>query len=740
MAESDSSAPRLAMIGIVCVSLFASLLVRLWYLQMIDTSSQQLLANGVNLRVVHTEGTRGRILDRNGKVLVDNRISIVVEIDRTRIKANSAVQRTNEFDDLAQVLTSFKFPTKGPVIQDRYDDKRYGPLELVPIQSDVTADVELYLAEHAERFPGVVVRRVAVRTYPYGKLAAHIVGYVGQINDKELANKEEQLGRANDPSRPKTDREHRTYAGGDEIGKSGVEATYESDLRGVPSDKTIQVDARGDYVRTVTEASPAGGDDVWLSIDIDLQALAEQRLGDRLSGLRNTVGKDGRPLNAPQGSVVILDPQNGSIMAMASFPTYDPSQLVNGIDSQLWDRLNDKSAGQPLFNWALQGTYAPGSTFKLFSGTAGLESGFLGTGSNVYQDGGSYKVTNCKGGKCEFRNSGGNRYGQVDISRALTVSSDVFFYWIGDQLWQGRDRFGEDAIQKVAATYGLGTATGVALPGEGDGRLPTPAMRREQNQKNPKAFPNSNWYAGDNLNTSIGQGDVLVTPLQLADAYATFANGGTRYQPLIVSKVTRPKDLGLDPRDPDNYELVRTEDPKVVGNVTYTGDHYQRLLTGLQGVVTNGSGTANSAWAANRTAWPMAGKTGTAQVNGKADTSVFVAFGPSPAAEPPKYAISVIIPESGFGADVSAPLAFGIMKDVSNNTVPATVSDADRARWDTAVAKALATAAANPTTTTTTVPPTVPGDTAPGQLPTSTVDPALTAPPAVDPTRTSLPR
>jgi len=731
------------MVGIVCVSLFASLLVRLWYLQMIDTTSQQLRANGVNLRVVHTEGTRGRILDRNGKVLVDNRISIVVELDRTRIKDNAADARTREFDDLAEVLTSFGFPTKGPIIQDRYDDKRYGPLEPVPIQSDVTDDVELYLAEHDERFPGVVVRRVAVRTYPYGKLAAHIVGYVGQINDKELAQKEDQFGAADDPSRPKTDREHKTYAGGDEIGKSGVEATFESDLRGVPSDRTIQVDARGDYLKTVTEASPAGGDDVWLSIDIDLQALAEQRLADRLSGLRNSVDKDGRALNAPQGSVVITDPQNGAILAMASFPTYDPSQLVNGIDSRLWERLNDKAAGQPLFNWALQGTYAPGSTFKLFSGTAGLETGFLGSGSNVYQDAGSYKVTNCKGDGCVARNAGGNRYGQVDISKALTVSSDVFFYWIGDQLWQGRDRFGEDAIQKVAATYGLGAATGVDLPGEADGRLPTPALRREQNQENPKAFPNGNWYAGDNLNTSIGQGDVLVTPLQLADAYATFANGGTRYVPLIVSKVTRPKDLGLDPRDPGNYELVRTIEPEVSGTVTYTGDHYQRLLAGLQGVVTNGGGTANRAWAANRTAWPMAGKTGTAEVNGKADTSIFVAFGPSPSVEPPKYAISVIIPEAGFGSDVSAPLAFGIMRDVSNNTVPSTVSDADRARWDTAVAKALAEAAANPTTTTTTtsiVVPTVPGDTAPGQLPTSTVDPALTTPPATDPTRTSLPR
>ena len=691
MAEQDTSRIRLSMVGLVCVSLFASLFVRLWYLQLVDQNEFQVRADGVNLRTIHEEGTRGRILDRNGKVLVDNRISIVVGIDRQQIKASTPARRSAEFEHLAATLTSFGLPTKAPVIQKLYDDRRYGPLDLVPVATDAKPELELFIAEHSDEFPGVVVKRKAVRTYPYGTLAAQIVGYVGKISDAELKAKKASGENA---------RSHKAYEGEDEIGKSGIEASAESDLRGTPSNRTIQVDARGNYVTTVKEATPRAGDDVWLTIDLDLQALAEQKLGEQLTALRGQVGKDGKPIRAPQGSVVIVNPSNGELLAMASYPTYDPSQLVNGIDSQLWARLNDKGAGQPLFNWALQGTYAPGSTFKLITATAGLETGFLAPGNDTYNDRGTYTIPNCKGGKCGFSNAGGSRYGTVDLSRAITVSSDVYFYWIGDQLWQRRAQFGDQAIQDVAATYGIGSTTGIALAGEAGGRLPTPAKLKALHEQNPKAFPRGSWYAGDNLNTAIGQGDVLVTPLQLANAYGTFANGGTRYQPQIIFKVTRPADVGRDPADPTNYKLIRQPQPKKLGQVTFTGDHYQRILTGLEGVVQSGDGTAHKPYMDSKPAWPMAGKTGTAQVNGKADTSVFVGFGPTNTPFPPSYAISVIIPESGFGADAAAPVVFRIMQPVSNGQVPPTISAADQKRRDATAASAAASAAS------TTVPPT----------------------------------
>ncbi len=673
MSERPVSMTRLSMVGIVCVALFASLFTRLWYLQVID-KTEHVRAARINLKTVREEGTRGRILDRKGRVLVDNQVTKVVGIERQGMKSLTAAQRSAVFRRLAQTLTRFGLPTKAAAIEAKYDDLRYGPLELVPIATGVdSTDLEVYLAEQHQRFPGVVLRRRTIRTYPYGSVAAHLLGYVLQINEKELkAKTDEQAERRRDDP----DAVIKPYQGGDEIGKAGVERTFEDDLRGTPSDKTIQVDARGDYVTTVKESKPRHGDDIWLTIDVDLQAFAEQQLSQKLAEVRakGVNAKSGARANAPQGSVVIIDPRNGEVLAMASNPSYNPADLVNGISSAMWAKLNDKKQGQPLFNWALQGAYAPGSTFKLFTATAAMDSGFLTQANEHYTDRGSYTVTNCKGARCSFRNAGSTKYGTVDVSSSITVSSDVYYYWIGDQLWQQRGRFGETPIQDTAAHFGIGTATGIALPGEASGWLPTPAKRKARHEQSPKAFPNGNWYAGDNLNTAVGQGEVLVTPLQLANAYATFANGGTRYVPQIVMAVTRPKDVGLNPADPTNYEVVRRPQPRPADNVEFVPGAYGKIWQGLLGVIQNGRGTANKAWNANRAAFPMAGKTGTAQVHGKEDSAVFAAFGPAYSPDnpiaPPSYAISVVLPESGFGGDEAAPLAFRIMAPVSAGTLP----------------------------------------------------------------------
>lgn len=692
MSERADPRIRLSIVGVVVVSLFGSLFARLWYLQVINRSEFQVQASTIHLRVVHEEGTRGRILDRNGKVLVDNRVSLVVYLDHLELKNVEEVTLKKVFARLAKTLTSFGVRVKTPEIERLFNDKRYGPQELVPIASDVSQALELYLAEHHDEFPGVVVKRRTVRTYPYGKLAAHLVGYVGQISAKELAARQEPTeGDAATssssstttteplPGRRLASEAAKPYQPGDQIGKGGVEATFEQYLRGVPGDRTIQVDARGDYLTTTKEAASRPGEDVWLSIDLDLQAYAEQLLSQTLGGVRGTVDKDGKVRNAPQGSVVITDPATGQVLAMASFPSYDPAELVNGISTDLWERLNDKASGRPLFNWALQGTYAPGSTFKLFTAAGALDSGFLHPGNDSYYDRGSYKVGGCKAGKCEFRNSGGAKYGAVNVSKALTVSSDVFFYWLGDQLWQQRGTFGDTPIQDAATAFGLGQKTGVALPGEAKGRVPTPEWLRSVHEASPKAFPRGQWRAGDNLNTSVGQGDVLVTPLQLANAYATFANGGTHYVPQIALKVTRPKDVGRPVNQAGNAVVVREFASEATGSVEMTPEARAQIYAGLEGAVMSGSGTAHSAYTAHPPAWPAAGKTGTAQVNGKADTSVFVGWGPADAGSVPKVAISAIIPESGFGGDVAAPLVMSIMQAVSNGSVPQVLSDSDRA-------------------------------------------------------------
>jgi penicillin-binding protein 2 len=342
-----------------------------------------------------------------------------------------------------------------------------------------------------------------------------------------------------------------------------------------------------------------------------------------------------------------------------------------------------------LFNWALQGTYAPGSTFKLFTAYSALRTGFITPANERYYDQGSYKVKGCNAGKCSFRNAGGAKLGMVDVPRSLTVSSDVYYYWIGDALWQAKGQLGETALQDGAKQFGIGQRTGIELPAEAPGRLPTPRSRRELYRSNPKAFVTDKWYTGDNILTSIGQGDVLVTPLQLATSYATFANGGTHYRPLVATAVTRPKDPGVDPAALNNVVLVHRFEPEVLNKVPFTTEEYLKITQGLIGVTQSASGTAVKSWRSSPTAWPLAGKTGTAQVTGKADTSVFAGYGPADGS-PPRYAISVIIPEAGFGGDVAAPLAFRIMKPVSENRlVPACTTD-QVARCDADLARQVA--------------------------------------------------
>lgn len=668
--DQDSSQIRLSALGIVAISLFLTLFLRLWFLQGIDRQQFEAVSQSNRLRVIHEEAPRGRILDRNGRVIVDNRTSLVVSLDREPLRKMEEKERHEIFVRLADTLASLGAPVKVDLMEKRFNDRRYSPQDSVPIVDNVSDAVEIYLTERADRFPGVLVERKAIRTYPYGDLAAHVLGYVGQINEKELAKwngTDDEDGRVDpDGDGASGGGDGFGYQPGDSIGKSGVEQAYESDLRGVPGQRTIEVNARGDMVDVVKVEPPSQGNDVWLTIDIDLQAKAEQVLADRISTLRGGRDKDGNVLHVPQGSVVIQDPMNGQILAMASYPTYDPSSLVNGISQDRWDALNDPSAGSPLINWSIGESYAPGSTFKLFTTYAGLVTGYLTGNDAVIQDRGVYKVENCKSGKCEFQNAGRTAYGQVGISRALTVSSDVYFYRLGDKFWNLRSRYGDTPIQDAAELFGLGSRTGFPLVGEQPGRIPTPEARREAYEARPDLFMTGDWRSGDNINMAIGQGDVETTPLQLANSYSAFANGGTLYVPQIVSKVTRSKDPTVDVNDPSNTELIRTQEPEVVSTIPFTTDQWNVIFDGLVGVTQAKGGTAREAWLASPTAWPMAGKTGTAQVAKKADTALFVGWGPAEHGVDPRYTIAVVIPQAGFGGTVAAPLAFQIMKPASS--------------------------------------------------------------------------
>ena len=594
----------------------------------------------------------------------------------------------SDFTHIAEALSSLGIPTTADDVWNRFADKRYSPQEPVPVAEDVSPEVEQYLLERSSEFPGVIVDRRSVREYPYGTLAAHLIGYVGEINEEELVDRGGKIpgggGAASSTTTTARGSMAKSYELGDSIGKTGVERAYEEDLRAVPGQRTIEVNAKGEMLDVVSENPPVPGDDIWLSIDLDLQANAEKQLAERIDSLSGGQDRGGRPTKASQGSVVVTEPMTGEVLAMASYPTYDPAAIVNGISSEMWAQFQDPASGLPLNNWAMQGTYAPGSTFKPFTALAGLRTGFLRPGNETFSDSGVYQLQGCKGQKCEFQNAGRRGHGSVNLSRSLTVSSDTYYYRIGEQLWLSREATGETPIQDVAREFGLGEPTGIEVRGEASGRIPTPESRIAANEENPEAFPNPEWYTGDNVITAIGQGDVLVTPLQLVNAYAALANGGKLMRPHTVHQVTHAIDAMKPPGEPGNYEVVRIVEPEVIRTIDLPADQLLKIVQGLVGVTQSPEGTANASWQDSPTAWPLAGKTGTAQVNGKADTSVFVGWGPAATGLTPSHAVSVIVPEAGFGSDVAAPLSFRILAPASKGELPEAcpVAEPDRSRCE----------------------------------------------------------
>lgn len=640
--NADSPRLRLGVLGIVAVSLFAALFARLWYLQVLASPDLRVTAEANRVRVVAEQAPRGRILDRNGTVLVDNRISVVVTVDRRALEDTG--RRGEVLARLAAELTHYGKPMTLAQLDTRLSDVRFSPYTPVPVAEDVSEELLVYLSEHRTAFPGVAVEPKAVRAYPFGSLAAHVLGYVGPITGDELAAQESK---------------EKTYQQGDEIGKSGIERVYEDDLRGVPGERRLEVDAAGNTVRELSYRPPVAGDDVVLTLDANIQGLTEQALKNGLADAHARRLENGTYPLAPAGASVVLDPKTGSVLALASFPTYDPSSFVNGIDSGEWAALQDPANYAPLNDRAIQGQYAPGSTFKLITAYAALKSGLIVPETTI-SDPGYYRLNPCKGETCTFYNAGSRPYGRVDLRRGITVSSDVYFYTIGGSLFFRRDEFG-DPIQDAARQFGLGTESGVPLPYEQDGFVADPASKAARHDANPTAFPDGTWRGGDNVNIAIGQGDMLVTPLQLANAYATFANGGTLYSPNVASEVRRG---GTD-------QVVRRLEPRVQRTVDLPPTIRQPILDGLLGVTTQPGGTARAVFGGfpNDT-WPVAAKTGTAEVTGKDDTAVFAAFGP---AYDPQYVVVTMMEQSGFGGVAAAPVVRRILEPLADPTLMPTV-------------------------------------------------------------------
>ncbi|HZN14828.1 MAG TPA: penicillin-binding protein 2, partial [Acidimicrobiales bacterium] len=577
MNAGETPALRLSVLGIVVISLFAALFSRLWYLQVMDSKTFLAAAKQNQVQIVYEPAPRGRILDRNGAVLVDNRYRFVVSLPRQSV--------TQHPDVTTRVAALLNMSLDD--VNKRVADPRYSQYKPVPIADDVTKDVAIQIKEQQDEFPGVEVTRVAERVYPNGALAAHVLGNVGQVTSDELKKLRKD-----------------GYREGDEIGRAGVERAYEKYLRGEPGVTKLAVDATGNVLPVALgpPKRPVPGRDVQLTIDAGVQRLAEDSLAQGLEAARNTTDRDsGKKFTAPAGAAVVLNPNDGSVLALASYPTYDPTVFVGGIKQAVFDEMSKKENHFPLNDRAIQGQYPPGSTFKLFTSLAALDKGIIDPRTTV-DDQGKFTIKNCLGEQCVYRNAGGLKYGKVNLAGALTVSSDVFFYQLGATFWGQRAK-APDAMQEMARTFGLGSRTGIPLLGEQPGRVWTPADKKRAHEQRPKDFPFGNWQTGDNVNLAIGQGDLAITPLQLSSAYGAFATGGLFAQPRIAARV-------LDPQSRPVADLPMAPTRQIT---LPAGSDAVRQ--GLQLAISDSKGTGYPAFAGFPLAsFPIAGKTGTAQV------------------------------------------------------------------------------------------------------------------------------
>ncbi len=596
---SNRLALRIALFGGLAVVLLVVLFVRLWLLQVVSGEKYLAEANNNRSREFRVHAPRGSILDRNGKVLVENRTSLALQVDPGKLPPR-APRRRAELAQLAELTHS----SPDRVRKLMHEQLKLAPSAPVTLRRDVGHYLVYYLQENQDRFPGVEVQRVFVRRYPQGTLAAHLVGSVGEVSEEEL---KEPRYRGLEP--------------GDEVGKDGVEYTYDRYLRGRPGMTRIQVDAFGEPTAhgQLVSRPPVPGDNLKLSIDSDVQAAGEAALSAR-----------GLP-----GGFVTMDVHSGEILGLGSFPTFDPSVFTRPMTQSQVDALYRDPVSAPLTDRAIAGLYPTGSTFKLITAMAALESGTITTSTPIF-DGGSLTV----GGE-SFQNAGGAAYGTLTLVPALQVSSDVFFYTLGLEMWDTGD------LQRWAHKLGIGRPTGIDLPGAATGLLPSQGWRNRLFKEGETERP---WSAGDNIQLATGQGDLQTNPLQMAIAYATVANGGTVVTPHVGLQV-----------DDAAGRVVKEFDPPSRRHVHVDPEYRAAILEGLHEAAQAPGGTSYAVFGGFPV--PVAGKTGTAQRVGHADQSWYIVLAPYPN---PRIVTAVTIEEGGFGAESAAPAALQILEAYFN--------------------------------------------------------------------------
>jgi penicillin-binding protein 2 len=584
---------RIAVIGGVALVMFAVIFFRLWYLQVLSGDSYVAAAKDNRVRAIKVQAPRGEIVDRHGVPLVENRHSFSIKLSPDKLPAARA-DRHEVYERLGKLLG-----LRPARLQRRVErELRLLPYTKPTVKQDVGKNYIAYILERQNQFPGVEPESEFLRRYPEGVVGAHIFGQVGEVNPAQLKDQR--------------------YAGvsiGDRIGQAGIEAEYDRFLRGRNGAARVEVDALGKLTKTLNRVQPIQGKQLRLSLDLNVQRVAQQALA----------GGTGK------GAFAVMNVQNGEVLALGSQPSFDPNVFTKPISKKKLDALGSDELGKPLFDRAIQGGYPTGSTFKLITATAALESGLI-TPSTPLNDPGVLEV-----GGVKFENAGHVAHGVLSLVPALTVSSDVFFYQLGrDMNEKGMP------LQLWANRLGIGRSTGIDLPGESPGRLPTPHWRNTWFKKKLTDRP---WSVGDNINLSVGQGDLLANPLQMAVAYAALANGG---------RVMRPR-LGLRIEDATGRALQQLDAP-TARRIKISAETRNAIMEGLHGAASAPGGTSTPVFEGFPI--PIAGKTGTAEHVGKPDQSWYVALAPYPN---PRYVVAVTDEAGGFGADTAAPMTRRIL-------------------------------------------------------------------------------
>lgn len=589
---------RFIAMGAIVAVVFGALATKLFGLQILDNANYRKEAEQNLYTIVSTPAPRGIIYDADGNALVSNRQVQTVLADADVAHRPDVILRLS-------VICGIPYE----VVKARILDSSSGAQSQRVVASDVSLRTVAFIAEHADALPGVTTQIRSTRQYPYGALGAHVLGYTGTASSEDL----EQV------------QQGRSIEMGDAVGKSGIEQTYDAVLAGDHGQRTLVTDASGDIQQVVSEVDPTKGSDVYLTISAPVQFAVDSALKELVT---NHVGT--------AASCVVMDVKTGGIIALGNYPTYEPETFIGGISQEVWDAYQTEESHYPLMNRAIAGTYPAASCFKAFTGLAGLTYGFADAGKTWVCSGTWTGFGEQFPQKC-WQHSG---HGTLDLREGVVESCDVVFYEIAKDFYNARNSIGNDAMQDFVKEFGYDSYTGIDLSGEARGRIPTPEWKSEYFRDVPQE---AQWLPGDISNMVIGQGYVLVTPIQVARAYAAVATGKL-LKPHLLKEVKNS--LG---------ETVVSAETQEDAAPDVTDTNFEIMRNALRGVALENSSVSQDF---GQYTWSAAAKTGTAEVAGKKDFAWFACYAPF---EDPKYSLALIIEEGGSGGSVASPIAAKIM-------------------------------------------------------------------------------